>query len=389
MKKNIFKKLSFGIISILTILSFYYLWKINHVPAGLELRSWFRISFGCWLIVFWQIAVVVLAVILINRLRTKVQSYFLRFVLDTCVIMISACSILYLTWNFFGIYIANEKDSENPNGTLTVYHDNDFLRPNDYSYRLYEKEGLLYRRYMRDMVDEHDYAVSCTDIVPDDSTGDSRPAEPSSALDAPELAFDVIENRETELVFNRSLNDFIDCYNQHYRTDHHMPYLQPASEWRNLVYPSAIHSEHETILYEFSYNPKIWSQPTITAYVPTNKEYIQEITVNFDEHGYSESFYDAFEELCYYTLKVFFPELSDEQIIHLYTELNMLGDQNVFDNDQGYEKGCIPCVLYHKNGIGVYPYFAVGEWQHLCIIPVTEETRQDFADKGVEIHEIK
>lgn len=389
MKNNIFKKAAISIVLIMTVLSCYYLWKINHVPEGLELRSWFCISLGCWLIFFWQIAVVVFAVILVNRIRMNVPSHFLRFVLDACVIFISACSILYLIWNFFGINIANERDTENPNGTLTVYHDNDFLRPNDYSYLLYEKEGLLYRRYLRDMLDENDYSILGTDEAPDDSVSSSLPQDSSPASEVLKLDFDIIENRENELVFNISLNDFIDSYNSSYYLDHNTLYLQKPSGWKNFIYDSTIHSDHETTLYEFSIDQKIWSQPTITAYVPTNKEYIQEITVNFDDHAYSESFYDTFEELCYYTLKVFFPELSNQQIIDLYTELNMLGDQYVFDNDHGYEKGCVPYVLYHKNGVGVYPYFAVGEWQHLCIIPVTEETLHDFADQGVEIHEIK
>lgn len=132
-----------------------------------------------------------------------------------------------------------------------------------------------------------------------------------------------------------------------------------------------------------------WSQPTITVYVPTNGDYIQEITVNFDEHGYSESFYAEFEELCFYTLKVLFPDMPDKEIIALYEEANHLGNMNVFLNENGYKKGCVPCVLYHKDGIGIYPYFAIGEWVHLCIIPVTQEIIDDYAQKGVEIREIE
>ena len=41
--------------------------------------------------------------------------------------------------------------------TLTVYRDRDILEPDDYEYFLYEKEGVLYRRYLRDMKDETDY----------------------------------------------------------------------------------------------------------------------------------------------------------------------------------------------------------------------------------------
>lgn len=44
---------------------------------------------------------------------------------------------------------------------------------------------------------------------------------------------------------------------------------------------------------------------------------------------------------------------------------------------------------YHKDGVGIYPYFAIGEWVHLCIIPVTQEIIDDYAQKGVEIREIE
>ena len=96
-----------------------------------------------------------------------------------------------------------------------------------------------------------------------------------------------------------------------------------------------------------------------------------------------------FEELCFYTLKVFFPDMEDEQIVALYEEANHLGNMNVFLNEDGYKKGCVPCVLYHKDGVGIYPYFAIGEWVHLCIIPVTQEIIDDYAQKGVEIREIE
>ena len=49
---------------------------------------------------------------------------------------------LYLTWNFVKISIINDKD---------------ILEPDEYEYFLYEKEGILYRKYLRDMIDEKDY----------------------------------------------------------------------------------------------------------------------------------------------------------------------------------------------------------------------------------------
>lgn len=92
--------------------------------------------------------------------------------------------------------------------------------------------------------------------------------------------------------------------------------------------------------------------------------------------------------MCYYTMKVFFPNLPDESILDLCSEIIAMGNQNVFSSDEWYDKDAVPFVLFHKDGIGVYPYFAIGDWEHFCIIPVTEEIIAEFEKKGAQIHEI-
>ena len=200
----------------------------------------------------------------------------------------------------------------------------------------------------------------------------------------------VLQNRENELVFSISINDYIDGYNGFHWRDYKTRYLLPTDKWRTQILDTAIHSEHETIYYNFTEDEKVWPLPTISVYVPTNEDYIQEVTVNFDwHHSYTENMYTLYEEMCLYTLKIFFPDLSDDKIIQLYTTLNNLAYDNIVPHEQGYSSNSVPCALYHKDGIGLYPYFAVGECVHLCIIPVTEETINDFEKKGVIINEIK
>ena len=198
------------------------------------------------------------------------------------------------------------------------------------------------------------------------------------------LEINIIENHENELVFDLVMEDFIESFNSFYGSD----YLGMQSSWRVLIYDSSVHSDHETAVYEYSLDENIWSMPTISVYTPANGDYIQAVTVNFDEHGYSDTFYSHFEKLCYHTLKVFFPDMEDDAIHSLYKQANELGNLNVFLNEDGYEKGCVPCVIYHKDGIGVYPYFAIGEWTHLCIIPVNQELIDEYAALGTEIREI-
>lgn len=217
---------------------------------------------------------------------------------------------------------------------------------------------------------------------------DDNYIEEQEVVEIKELDIDVIENREDELVFSFSINDFIDSYNGYYWQDKKNKYIKPTNEWIIHEYDTSVHSNHKTYYYNYKEDNSIWTLPVITVYVPTDSDYVQGITVNFDDHSFSEEMYILYKEMCYYTLKIFFPEYADEQIYELFEKNKDLAYANIFPNEQGYKNGAIPCELFYKDGIGVYPYFAIGESVRLCIIPVTEETIKDFETKGVVIHEI-
>lgn len=108
-------------------------------------------NFGCSLIVLWQIAIVIGTIVLGKKFVSKqsagIFSIFYYFIL----FLFCSSIVLYLAWNFVKISIVNET------GTLTVYHSRDILKSDDYEYFLYNKVGVLYRRYLRDMKDETDY----------------------------------------------------------------------------------------------------------------------------------------------------------------------------------------------------------------------------------------
>ena len=198
----------------------------------------------------------------------------------------------------------------------------------------------------------------------------------------------VMENRKNELVFTISTSDYVESYNSYYKVDYCRSLLPPVSQWQCVTYDSAIHSEYETKCYSFTEDAHVYSLPTITVYVPTNDDYIQQITVNFDEHSFTQSGFEQYKEMCYYTMKVFFPDLPDARIMDLCTEIVALGNQNVFSSDEWFSKNAVPFALFYREGIGVYPYFAIGDWERFCIIPVTEEAVTEFGEKGVQIHEI-
>ena len=219
-------------------------------------------------------------------------------------------------------------------------------------------------------------------------TLDNEAESTASQVETGALDIQVMENRKNELVFTISTSDYVESYNSYYKIDYCRSLLPPVSRWQCFTYDSAIHSEYETKCYSFTEDEHVYSLPTIMVYVPTNDDYIQQITVNFDEHSFTQSGFEQYKEMCYYTMKVFFPDLSDARIMDLCAEIVALGNQNVFSSDEWFSKNAVPFALFYREGIGVYPYFAIGDWEHFCIIPVTEETVTEFGEKGVQIHEI-
>ena len=201
-----------------------------------------------------------------------------------------------------------------------------------------------------------------------------------------ELEIRIMENRENEWVFSFSIEDFIDSYNGIYWKDKEVRYLLPSQEWEMYLYDTSIHSGHETCRYIFSKDKTILPFPTITVYVPSNDDLVQEITVDFDDHSYMDSLYKVYEEMCFYTLKTVFPDLEDEKIINLYTTLNQLAYENVMPVK--YASGAVPCALYYRGDIGVYPYFALGDYVRLCVIPVTPQYLDQLRAQGVGVYEI-
>ena len=179
---------------------------------------------------------------------------------------------------------------------------------------------------------------------------DNSIEESSNNLHDPEmeisdLAIDIMEHRENELVFTISIEDFIAGYNYYYKKDHDTDYLLPSNKWRSWTEETSIHSNHETKFYYFTEDEKIWPLPTMTVYVPTDGEYIQEITLNYDWHSHTENMFKLHKQMCIYALKVFFPELSDNQLTNLCTEIIDIGYENAFSTDEWYSNSSVPHVI--------------------------------------------
>ena len=204
-----------------------------------------------------------------------------------------------------------------------------------------------------------------------------------------ETAIEIIENQNGEWVFSISQTEFEQRFNALFQRNEGRFFFSARAEWQTIHYESGIHSSYETDCHTFTEDPNIHVLPTISVYTPSNDNRLLEVTVNFDWHSYTEGLYANYEQMCFYTLKVFFPDLEDEQINSICKELNTLANQNMYSSDQWYGHNAVPCALYYRDQIGVYSYLAVGDWMYLCIIPLSEKQLDDFQQKGVQIHEIE
>ena len=199
----------------------------------------------------------------------------------------------------------------------------------------------------------------------------------------------ISESRQGGLVFGFGIDEFIGIYNENYKKDNNADYLTDYKSWRAETLERGVHSDGATDAYTFTEDEKVWSLPTISVYTPKESVSVQEISVNYDWHSHSDAIYSMYEKMCFYTLKSVLPKQSDKMIIDLYTKANNIGYENMRSVDEWYGIGSVPAVMFYSGNIGVYPYFAIGSMQHLCIVPVNESILHDFENKGVEICEIR
>lgn len=202
------------------------------------------------------------------------------------------------------------------------------------------------------------------------------------------LEIEALENEDGQACFSISVDDFIASYNSLYRPVYAKDYLSVSSDWS--VLPDITpYLELDATNYRFSADEQIWSMPTVSIYTPENNNGIYEIELTFDDHGYRESLYEEFKQICFYSLKVFLPELSDTEISSLYKELYLQTNNNFWGEYYTYSDMERPMLtaIYYYNGIGFYGYYGAGT-ANICMIPMTQETLVQFEQEGIEICEI-
>ena len=219
-------------------------------------------------------------------------------------------------------------------------------------------------------------------------------AEPTNPLaeEAPikELDVGMAAGDEGTLTFDITLDDFIASYNGYYWQDESVRYLLPAAEWPQENLEQTVQSTEPATRYYYRADAEKWTLPQLRVTVPEGSGKVEEVAVCYDEHSYSEASYALFEKDCFYTLKTFFPELDDRALTEIVETVNQSSYDHTFLSSQQYRPGTaqLPPLLYHRDGIAVFGYFAIGAPVHFCVIPVDDESLANYAASGVEVREI-
>ena len=198
----------------------------------------------------------------------------------------------------------------------------------------------------------------------------------------------VQEYHRDDLVFSVTIDDFIRCFNSLYEQDHRTGFFPQSGQWDISSRNRGIHTDYPVMAFRFSEDPSVFSLPTVTVYTPQEEHFIQEITISFDEHSYTEAGYQRYRLLCCLTIRMFFPEMSEEDAAALCDRIILLGNQNIFASDAWFAQGAVPSALFYQDGVGLYPYDAIGDWRHFCAIPVTEDRLREFEEKGAALYEM-
>lgn len=216
---------------------------------------------------------------------------------------------------------------------------------------------------------------------PQESTASERLQEPIRNA----LAFDTAAYREDGVTFTITAEEYIAAYNELYRADYGEELILPLEQWVCFSYENSPFSPYETNFYRFQTDVRWSAEPTISLYIPADSEFIQEITFDFDDHGYTEKARELFTRECFYGLKVLFPEYEDSQITDVFTELFERGyEPYTYVSFFSYLDHVELPFLFYKDHVGLFSCSA-GQTIHICVMPVTQEVLDTLAGENVEI----
>ena len=230
--------------------------------------------------------------------------------------------------------------------------------------------------------------TACTSA--EDTASESQIHESSSKIQESSDAGDparVLRNGENDLVFDMTANELIEGWNAVCdREGTPDACLPPLEQFETYVEDTSIPSDHRTRHYVYAPGDARF-YPVLNIYVSEESGQLLQIELNYNEHDLRDNTWRLHEEMCFVAAGVLMPDISAKELASLCREVNELAAEKIVSHEERFGKGMVPGVLICHNGIGVYPYFAVGSRSHFCVIPVDEETISNYQEAGTEIRQ--
>ena len=139
--------------------------------------------------------------------------------------------------------------------------------------------------------------------------------------------------------------------------------LHETKECERDVLQSCGHFESGAVRYIFKIVPDMQNSSSITLYTPVGSDDICEVTVDFDDHAYSEQTLALYKEICFDVFELFAISCDDE----MYTTLLSYADDNI--SETNFLSSDRREILFSEGNASLYSYFSYGEYSHVCIIP--------------------
>lgn len=139
--------------------------------------------------------------------------------------------------------------------------------------------------------------------------------------------------------------------------------------------------------YLFSEDEGIVTLPELSLQASEDSGNVERITAGFDWHSYSDTLMKKYDRMCFYALKTILSDFTDDEICSLYEKVSESGYSHM--RKEWFGRDALPYELFLCSDVGIFSYYAKGDRQYLCIVPVTEKKKKELKEKGVKITQLE
>lgn len=184
-------------------------------------------------------------------------------------------------------------------------------------------------------------------------------------------------------VFAAKAADFAESYNS--LCEDRGEKLPAVSGWTRTGMEETAHFGGPVTWLRCRIDDEVWTSPAFSAYTGADGR-LRELTVDFDDHGMSDGLYQSYEQMSLRSLALFLPDVPEESRRALFDR--MYAETDSLISETNFDDCTAPPVMYRSGEVGVYPYFAYGEFIRICFVPLTAERAQQLTAAGTQITDI-